>query len=409
MRSNDFYDFGEQIQKIVQSAIDSNDFQELNKAVRETVNDAAEVFRSGVSEVSGEVNRAKRQYSQKVTREEDTVQRNVKNEVSYKKREVMEKKLFVAHPRGEFSGVFMEIVGFLFATITGIAAVILGIMLVLLDGLVDILVLEIIFILLFALLLFVGIRGRIMSNRAKRFRKYQEVLDDREYCDIAELASKTDKSPAFILKDVKDMIKRKMFLQGHVDQQGTCLIVTDAMYEQYRTARQSMEERQARENEEAKKMASPKYTDEVRQMLIEGKRYVEYIRECNDDIPGVDMTIKISHLELIVSKIFAQVEKDPTLAPELHQFMSYYLPTTEKLLTVYRELDKQPVQGDNIRETKKEIEATLDTLNQAFEKILDSCYKDMAWDVTTDISVLNTMLAKEGLTEDEMQLHRRAK
>ena len=248
-----------------------------------------------------------------------------------------------------------------------------------------------------------------MSKRAKRFRKYQEVLDDREYCDIAELASKTDKSPAFVLKDVKDMIKRKMFLQGHVDHQGTCLIVTDSMYEQYRTARQSMEERQAREDEEAKKMASPKYTDEVRQMLIEGKRYVEYIRECNDDIPGVDMTIKISHLELIVSKIFAQVEKDPTLAPELHQFMSYYLPTTEKLLTVYRELDKQPVQGDNIRETKKEIEATLDTLNQAFEKILDSCYKDMAWDVTTDISVLNTMLAKEGLTEDEMQLHRRAK
>ena len=79
MRSNDFYDFGEQIQKIVQSAIDSNDFQELNKAVRETVNDAAEVFRSGVSEVSGEVNRAKRQYSQKVMREEHAIQRNVKN------------------------------------------------------------------------------------------------------------------------------------------------------------------------------------------------------------------------------------------------------------------------------------------------------------------------------------------
>ena len=81
MRSNDFYDFGEQIQKIVQSAIDSNDFQELNKAVRETVNDAAEVFRSGVSEVSGEVNRAKRQYSQKVMREEHAGQRNGKNEV----------------------------------------------------------------------------------------------------------------------------------------------------------------------------------------------------------------------------------------------------------------------------------------------------------------------------------------
>ena len=41
-------------------------------------------------------------------------------------------------------------------------------------------------------------------------------------------------------------------------------------------------------------------------------------------------------------------------------------------------------------------------INQAFENLLDSCYKDTAWDISTDISVLNTMLAKEGLTGDEM-------
>lgn len=105
---------------------------------------------------------------------------------------------------------------------------------------------------------------------------------------------------------------------------------------------------------------------------------------------------------MIVSRIFAQVEKDPTLAPELHQFMNYYLPTTQKLLDVYREMDIQPVQGQNISDTKKEIEATLDTINQAFENLLDSCYKDTAWDVSTDISVLNTMLANEGLTGDEL-------
>ena len=96
------------------------------------------------------------------------------------------------------------------------------------------------------------------------------------------------------------------------------------------------------------------------------------------------------------------MEKDPSLAPELHQFMNYYLPTTQKLLDVYRELANQPVQGQNISDTKKEIEETLDTLNQAFENLLDSCYKDTAWDVSTDISVLNTMLANEGLTGDEL-------
>ena len=49
----------------------------------------------------------------------------------------------------------------------------------------------------------------------------------------------------------------------------------------------------------------------------------------------------------------------------------------------------------------KEIEGTIDTLNIAFEKILDSIFQDTAWDVSSDISVLHTVLAQEGLAEDD--------
>ena len=54
----------------------------------------------------------------------------------------------------------------------------------------------------------------------------------------------------------------------------------------------------------------------------------------------------------------------------------------------------------NILKSKNEIEGTLDTLNSAFEKLLDSLFQDTAWDVSSDISVLQTMLAQEGLTDD---------
>lgn len=62
-------------------------------------------------------------------------------------------------------------------------------------------------------------------------------------------------------------------------------------------------------------MSDPKYSEEVRTMLMEGKRYVEHIRACNNAIPGAEISAKISRLELIISRIFAQVEKDPSLAP----------------------------------------------------------------------------------------------
>ena len=81
--------------------------------------------------------------------------------------------------------------------------------------------------------------------------------------------------------------------------------------------------------------------------------------------------------------------------------MEYYLPMTEKLLDSYRELDAQPVAGDNVIKTKKEIEDAVDSLNVAFEKLLDSLFADRAWDISSDISVLNTMLAQEGLKESD--------
>ena len=65
-------------------------------------------------------------------------------------------------------------------------------------------------------------------------------------------------------------------------------------------------------------------------------------------------------------------------------------------------MDAQSIQGQNIQSSKREIEDTIDTLNLAFEKLLDDLFQDTAIDISSDISVLNTMLAQEGLTEDEL-------
>lgn len=91
-------------------------------------------------------------------------------------------------------------------------------------------------------------------------------------------------------------------------------------------------------------------------------------------------------------------------APDLQKMMNYYLHHL-KLLNAYRELDKQPIAGENISNTKQKIEQTVISLNVAFEKLLDSLFADCAWDISSDISVLNTMLAQEGLKEDDFTLN----
>ena len=97
------------------------------------------------------------------------------------------------------------------------------------------------------------------------------------------------------------------------------------------------------------------------------------------------------------------MEQNPDCVADIKKLMDYYLPTTVKLLKTYAEMDAQPVDGVNIQATKKEIEDMLDMINAAFEKLLDSLFQDAAWDVSSDISVLQTMLAQEGLTEDGLK------
>ena len=231
---------------------------------------------------------------------------------------------------------------------------------------------------------------------------------------MEELSRSVGRSEAFVLKDVKKMLHKGLFLEGHLDRQETCLITTNQAYDQYKTAQRQLEERQMQEKmavqEEPKEDLKegseerPKPSSEVRSLLDEGNAYLERIRRCNQLIPGQEISDKISRMELIVQNIFKRVQNHPEVVPDLKKMMDYYLPTTVKLLDAYAELDAQPVQGENITNSKREIERTLDTLNEAFEKLLDSIFKDTAWDVSTDISVLQTLLAQEGLIGDDFKL-----
>ena len=139
---------------------------------------------------------------------------------------------------------------------------------------------------------------------------------------------------------------------------------------------------------------------QVREVLEKGDAFVKQIRYCNDLIPGEEISRKIYRMENIVQKIFERAEAHPEIIPDLKKLMDYYLPMTVKLLNAYADMDRQPVQGETIQSSKREIEETLDTLNTAFEKLLDSVFKETALDVSSDISVLQTLLAQEGLTDD---------
>ena len=85
--------------------------------------------------------------------------------------------------------------------------------------------------------------------------------------------------------------------------------------------------------------------------------------------------------------------------------MNYYLPTTIKLLNAYDSMANIGVEGENISTTKNGVEGIMDNIVKAFEKQLDSLYGDQAMDISTDIIVLENMMAREGFVDDP--IHKR--
>lgn len=239
--------------------------------------------------------------------------------------------------------------------------------------------------------------------RANRFEKYVRAMGKKTTVKLTELAHATGKSVKFVKKEVRKFIETGMFPQGHLDAEETCLITSNETYAQFEKSRRELENRTRQEKlEKELEQTQRANTDpQLQEVLDRGNAYVRKIRACNDAIPGEEISRKISRMELIVEKIFERAREHPEIVPDLKKLMDYYLPMTVKLLDAYADMDAQPVQGQTIQTSKKEIEDTLDTLNAAFEKLLDSVFQDTAMDVSSDISVLHTLLAQEGLTEDE--------
>ena len=259
---------------------------------------------------------------------------------------------------------------------------------------------------LFALGIFLGFKGVKKLKLAKKLYQYGNILKDAEFFKISDLARVAMKSDDEVLKDVKEMMDEGYLPRAKLDASETTCMITDAAYQMYLGAEQDRIAREARQAHEDEVLGRSRTSDssipaKVQDIIDEGNEYIQFVRGINDIIPDTEeMSNKLYKLESIMNKIFEQVKKDPSSADELHKLMNYYLPTTRKLLAAYVELDKQGNAGENVLQTKREIDMAMDTINLAFEKLLDSMFQDMAWDISSDISVMKTMMAQDGLTSE---------
>ena len=150
--------------------------------------------------------------------------------------------------------------------------------------------------------------------------------------------------------------------------------------------------------EEPKTTGNP----ELDKMIEDGKKAIAEMKRLDDNIADPTISAQIVRLQELSGKIFAQVEQNPEKLPQIRKFMNYYLPTTLKILNAYDRMGEQGVAGENISSTMHKVEGMMDTIIRAFEKQLDNLFGAEAMDISTDMVVLENMMAREGLTDDPL-------
>jgi hypothetical protein len=223
----------------------------------------------------------------------------------------------------------------------------------------------------------------LWRRRMSKFRKYAAVIGERATMPISGIAAAAGFSDNAVRRDVQAMIDGGWFeSDSYIDDGLGCFARSSEAAQALR-----------RETEDAAASVSAvSGENEYMKIIVE-------LRALNETIIDIAISDKIDRIETLTAKIFRAVEDDPSKLPQIRRFMSYYLPTTLKLLRSYSTLERQGEQGENISAAKESINGILDTLAVGFEQQLDKLFRSDAIDITADVNVLEKMMASDGLTE----------
>ena len=221
-------------------------------------------------------------------------------------------------------------------------------------------------------------KGIFSSSRARRVKQYSQIWMGKQYVMIDDIESKVRWNRKKIMKDIHYLTKKDLIIGAQLDEGETKRALEEAM------ENASFEQK------------------EIYRIKKEGQDYLKQLADIKAQIKSLDVTAKISHMEVLAARIFVCASEHPESISRTDKLFKYYFPSVMKLLNVYEDMEKQPIQGENIQKSKREIEESLDTINQALEKLFDEMFQNVAMDISSDIQVLEVMLKQDGLTEDEL-------
>ena len=223
-----------------------------------------------------------------------------------------------------------------------------------------------------------------MKRRQRRFATYLRTAGQKAAVPLDYLARAADVSRKRVEKDVNLMLEKGMWGdEAYIDLGSGMLFKSQEAATAYFDAAHRAKAEQEQPQQPA--AAAPEGYAAI----------LAQIRDLNDRIADEHLSAQMDRMEQVAGRIFRLIEEDENKRTAAGTFLSYYLPTTLKLLENYAAFEEAGVSGENLSQAKAKIEKTMDSIVAGFEHQLDELYRTDAMDIDSDIRVMETMLRRD--------------
>lgn len=249
-----------------------------------------------------------------------------------------------------------------------------------------------------------------ISSRFKRlsnnYVRYLRELGDNTVISIKDLASGVAQSEEETTKDLLYMMQKNYFKQARIVENGKIFILDIPTFKLYKEKLDQIPSYRKNLSDDPMIDASDmsvEYlnSERAQEIISESIISLDKLSEQKEKIENSSFKVNLGKLIENSTSILKIIEKYPEKATGLGKFSSYYLPTSLKLAESYRDFELVNSTDPRILKSMGEIESSIETIAEAFDKMKIDLLDDRTMDIKTEIDTINLLLKQEGLTEDD--------
>ncbi|MDU2584843.1 MAG: 5-bromo-4-chloroindolyl phosphate hydrolysis family protein [Anaerococcus prevotii] len=249
-----------------------------------------------------------------------------------------------------------------------------------------------------------------LGNRYKRlsdnYVRFLRELGDNTVISIRDLASGVAQSEEETTKDLLYMMRKSYFKQARIVEDGKIFILDIPTFKLYKEKLDQIPSYRKNLTDDVEIDGENLSVEDLnkersQEIIAESITSLDKLSEKRDEIESPSFKEHLGKLIENSTDILKIIEKYPDKATGLGKFSTYYLPTSLKLATSYKEFEMVNSMDSRIVKSMGEIEESIKTIAEAFDKMKIDLLDDRAMDIKTEIDTINLLLKQEGLAEDD--------